>query len=101
MRRNTILSESFCQIKCFTPVKNECFCEFHNGQGENGGILCKRNDTFQKALLCGLDQICAGPSTERDAVNGTTGLCTQGRKYHCYLALCRFICAISCNNKII
>ena len=68
-------------------MKNKCFCESHNGQGENSGILCMRNDTFQKALLCGLDQICSGPSTERDAVNETSGLCKQGRYYHSYLNL--------------
>ena len=68
-------------------MTDKCFCESHNGFGENSGILCKRNDTFQKALLCGLDQVCSGPSTEMDAVNGTSGLCIQGRKYHSYLTL--------------
>ena len=61
---------------------NKCFCEYHNGQGNDNGILCERNGTFQKALLCGENKSCSGPSTEEDAVNGTIGLCKQGRKYH-------------------
>ena len=60
-------------------MKNKCFCEYHNGQGSNSGILCERNGTFQKALLCGKDQICSGPSTEEDAVNEPSGLCKQGK----------------------
>ena len=62
----------------FFAVKTKCFCEHHNGKGKNSGILCERDTTFQKALLCGLDQICSGPSTEGEAVNGTSGLCQQG-----------------------
>ena len=61
---------------------NKCFCEYHNGQGIDNGILCERNGTFQRALTCGEDQSCSGPTKEEDAVNGTIGLCTKGRKYH-------------------
>ena len=63
-------------------MTTKCYCEYQNGRGNNNGILCERNGTFQKALLCGGDQICSGPSTEEDAVSGTVGLCKQGKKYH-------------------
>ena len=68
----------FCKI-----VGNKCYCEFQNGSGQKSGILCKRNGSFQKALLCGLDpenpQICSGPSTKEYAVNATTALCKSGK----------------------
>ena len=57
----------------------KCYYEYHNGRGNNNGILCERNGTFQKALLCGLEQVCSGASTQEDAVNGIIGLCKQGK----------------------
>ena len=66
-------------MKPFLTVENKCFCEYHNGQGENSGVLCNRNGTYQKALKCGLEQSCLGPSTKKNAVNGTGGLCKQGK----------------------
>ena len=72
-------------IKFFIQVTNKCICEYQNGQGRNSGILCERNGKFQKALLCGLDQTCSGPSKEEVALNGTLGLCKKGRKYHPYV----------------
>ena len=66
-------------MKSFVAVNNKCFCEYFNGQGENSGILCNRNGTYQKALICGIEQICSGPSTEEDASYGMGGLCKQGK----------------------
>ena len=59
-------------------VVSKCHCEFKNGGGEKSGILCERNGVFEKALLCGPDSVCIGPSWEQDATNGTNTLCKQG-----------------------
>ena len=59
-------------------AEKKCYCEFEDGFGEKSGILCKRNDTFERALLCGLKSFCKGPSNEQEAVIGTSTMCTQG-----------------------
>ena len=65
---------------CFEMlIEKKCYCEFKNGYGEKSGILCERNGTFEKALLCGLTSYCTGPSSEQDAANGTSAMCTQGK----------------------
>ena len=59
-------------------LDKKCHCEFKYGFGTKSGILCKRNATFEKALLCGSKSFCTGPSSEQDAANGTSVMCTQG-----------------------
>ena len=59
-------------------IEKKCHCEFKYGFGTKSGILCKRNDTFERALLCGLKSFCKGPSNEQEAVIGTSTMCTQG-----------------------
>ena len=66
---------------CFWNLdENKCFCEFQSGRGEKSGVLCETNGTFQRAFLCGLDQICSGSSSEEEAVNDTSELCTYGKQ---------------------
>ena len=56
----------------------KCHCEFPQGFGEKSGILCETNGKFLKALLCGPESFCVGPSTKEHAVNGTNSLCKNG-----------------------
>ena len=58
-------------------AESKCYCEFENGYHENSGILCEKNGTFQKAIVCGSKAFCTGPSSEQDAANGTSGMCTS------------------------
>ena len=59
-------------------MEKKCHCEFKYGFDEKGGILCKTNGTFEKALLCGSNSFCTGPSNEQEAAFGTSEMCTQG-----------------------
>lgn len=59
-------------------VVKKCHCEFKYGFGKKSGILCERNGTFKKALLCGISSFCTGPSNEQEAAIGTSALCTHG-----------------------
>lgn len=61
----------------------KCYCEFKNGFGDRSGILCKRNDIFEKALFCGPESFCTGPSIEQVATNGTSTLCKEGKIIIC------------------
>ena len=63
---------------CFKIIdQSKCYCEFKYGFGEKSGILCKRNGTFEKVLLCGSKSFCTGPSSKQDATKGTSVMCTQ------------------------
>lgn len=64
-------------------VVSKCYCEFKNGGGEKNGILCERRGIFEKALLCGSNHFCTGPSSEQDATNGFDTLCEQGEIIIC------------------
>ena len=65
--------------KCFQNLaKSNCYCEIPNGFGTNSGIICERSGTFQKALLCGLDTFCSGPSTKKDADIEMINFCKIG-----------------------
>ena len=56
-------------------AEKKCYCEFEDGFGEKSGILCKTNGTFEKALLCGSNSFCMGPSHEQEASVGTSEMC--------------------------
>ena len=68
--------------------------------------MCQKNGTFKTASLCGSDEICIGPFTEKNAVKGIKKLCQRGNVlYHfpgiVYMAIKSWEDAISYYNHFI
>ena len=65
-----------------------CFCEYSNGFGVDGGIICGRTGTYHHVIECPQDHWCTGYSNKSSQVVSAMDLCEKGNiitiwKYYC------------------